>query len=68
MEMWRYSVNLGVWWGCGELHSSPCLPMGKSHWYPLDGRLSGPQSWSEHCREEKDTLLLPAIEPKYLNK
>jgi len=41
--------------------------MGKSHWYPLDGRLSGPQSWSEHYRDEKDTLLLPAIEPKYLN-
>jgi len=46
----------------------PVYPMGKNHWYPLDGRLGGPQNWSEHCREEKDTLPLPAIEPKYLSK
>jgi len=52
MEVWRYSVNLGVWWVVVSFIPHPVYPMRKSHWYPLDGRLSGPQSWSEHCREE----------------
>ena len=34
MEVWRYSVNLGVWWGCGEFHSSPCLPHGEEPLVP----------------------------------
>jgi hypothetical protein len=27
-----------------QLHVPAALPPVKSHWYPLDGRLSGPQS------------------------
>jgi hypothetical protein len=30
------------------------LPPGKEPWYPLDRRLSGPQSRSEHGGEEKN--------------
>jgi hypothetical protein len=31
----------------------PLYPQGKSPWYPLDGRLGGPQSRSGHGGEEK---------------
>jgi len=39
--------------------SQPLYPWGKSHWYPLDRRMAGPQSWSEHSGEERNIPLLP---------
>jgi hypothetical protein len=39
--------------GCGQLHA-PLL----YSWHPLDRRLHGLQSWSEHCEDEKNLLLL----------
>jgi hypothetical protein len=32
----------------------PLYPQGKSPWYPLDRRLSGPQNHSGHGSEEKN--------------
>jgi hypothetical protein len=31
-----------------QLHAPAVLPQGKSRWYPLDKKLGGPQSRSEH--------------------
>jgi hypothetical protein len=36
----------------------PLYPWEKSPQYPLDRRLSGPQSRSEYCEEEKNLALL----------
>jgi hypothetical protein len=36
----------------GQLHGPAALPPGKSHWYPLDRRWSGPQSRSRQCVEK----------------
>jgi hypothetical protein len=41
----------------------PLYPQGKSSWYPLDTRLGGPQSRSERGGEEKNSQLLPGLEP-----
>lgn len=30
-----------------------CITPGKEPWYPLSGRLGGPQSWSGQCGEQK---------------
>jgi hypothetical protein len=40
------------------------LPQGKKQWYPLDRRLSGPQSQSGHCGEEKISHPWSGIEPQ----
>jgi hypothetical protein len=45
----------------GQLHAAGALARGKSHRYPLDRRLGGPQNWSGRCGEEKN-LALPGIE------
>jgi len=41
----------------------PLYPKGKNHWYPLDRRLCGPQNWSGHGGEEKNSQPLLGIEP-----
>jgi hypothetical protein len=43
-------------------------PPGKEPWYPVDRRLRGPQSWSGHTGEEKNSqpltgLGIPIIQP-----
>jgi hypothetical protein len=40
----------------------PLYSMGKSHWYPQDRRLGGPQSRSERGVEEKHSQPSPGIE------
>jgi hypothetical protein len=47
----------------GQLHVPAALPPEKSPWYPLDRRLSGPQSRSGRGGEEKNSQLPPGIEP-----
>jgi hypothetical protein len=39
----------------------PLYPQGKSSWYPLDRRLGGPQSYSGHGGEEKNSQPLPGL-------
>jgi hypothetical protein len=39
------------------------FPQGKNLWYPLERRLGGPQSWSGHGSEEKNSQPLPGLEP-----
>jgi hypothetical protein len=46
----------------GQLHDPAALSPGKSPQYPLDRRLGGPQSRSEHSIEEKNSQSLPGIE------
>jgi hypothetical protein len=41
----------------------PLYHQGKSHWYPLDRSLGGPQSRSGPCGEEKNSQPLRGIEP-----
>jgi hypothetical protein len=41
----------------GLLHALVGLPLVKEPQYPLDRRLGGPQSWSEHGGEEKNPFL-----------
>jgi hypothetical protein len=43
-------------------------PLGNSPRYPLDSRMGGPQSRSEHGREQRNLLLLPRIEPKLFDR
>jgi hypothetical protein len=38
-------------------------PQGKSPWHPLDRRLGGPQSWSGHGGEEKNSQPVPGLAP-----
>jgi hypothetical protein len=42
----------------------PLYPQGKSHLYPFDRRLSGPQSLSGRGGEEKDSQPQPGIEKR----
>jgi hypothetical protein len=42
----------------GQLHAPAALPPGKETQYPLDRRLSGPQSQSGRCGKERN--LFPA--------
>jgi hypothetical protein len=59
---WRYSSNifdLSIrWTWMVSFMPRPLYSWGKSLQYPLNSRLSRPQSQSEHCEEEK-TLLTP---------
>jgi hypothetical protein len=49
--------------GSGELHTPAALPLGEEPpQYPLNKRLSGPQSRSGRCGEQKNHAL-PGIEP-----
>jgi len=43
-----------------------CCSLQKGVQYPLNRRLSGPQSWSWLCREEKNLLPLPGFEPQII--
>jgi len=52
----------------GQLHGWLLYPHRKSPWYPLDGKLGGPQSLSGHGDEEKNSQPLlqlkhPIIQP-----
>jgi hypothetical protein len=47
----------------GQLHVPDALPQGKSPMYPLDRRLSWPQSRPGHDAEEKNSHPLPGFEP-----
>jgi hypothetical protein len=47
----------------GQLHVPVALPPGKRPCYPLDRRLSGPQSRSGHDGEEKNSQPPPGLEP-----
>jgi hypothetical protein len=48
----------------GQLHAPAALPpQGKSPWYPLDRRLSGPQSRSVRGGKEENSQSPPEIEP-----
>jgi hypothetical protein len=40
----------------GQVDAPPLYPGGKSHRYPLDRRLGGPQSQSGHGGEEKKSF------------
>jgi len=44
-----------------QLHDPPLYPQRKSTWYPLDRRLSGPQSSSGRGGEERNPQLPPEI-------
>jgi hypothetical protein len=44
----------------------PLYPLGKTIWYPLDGRLGKPHSQSGCHREEKDLFTLLKIETQLL--
>jgi hypothetical protein len=53
----------------GKVRISAPSRKGKSHLYPLDKRLGGPQSRSGGGDEkEKKTLVLPGIEPRSLTR
>jgi len=49
----------------GQLHAPPLYPNRKTPWYPLDGRLDGPWSWSGYGDEEKTENFqpLPGLKP-----
>jgi hypothetical protein len=57
-------IDLGTTWRW-VVSFTPRLPypQEKSPWYPLDKRLGGPQSRSGRGGEEKNSHLLPGIEP-----
>jgi len=43
--------------------TQPLYPWGKGLWYPLDRRLGGPQRWSRHSGEEKNSQPLSGLTP-----
>jgi hypothetical protein len=45
----------------------PLYLQGKSPWYPLDRRLGGPQNWSGHGGEGKNSQLLLGLEPPIIH-
>jgi hypothetical protein len=47
-----------------QLHAPATLPQGKSRWYPLDRRLSGPQNRSGHDGEEKNSQTRQESNPR----
>jgi hypothetical protein len=46
----------------GQLTPRPLYSQGRSPWYPLDKKLSGPQSRSGCGGEEKNSQPLPGLE------
>jgi hypothetical protein len=63
-KRYLYLGSLGGW--CGnycKVTLRPLYSQGKSPWYPLDGRLGGPQSRSGRGGEEKNSQSPPGIEP-----
>jgi hypothetical protein len=58
------NLDLGTRWRwVVSFTPRPLYPQGKSPWYPLDGRLGGPQSRSRYGDEEKNSQSPPRIEP-----
>jgi hypothetical protein len=57
-------LDFGTRWKC-VVSFTPGLfyPQGKIPWYPLVGRLGGPQSRSGSGGEEKNSQTLPGLEP-----
>jgi hypothetical protein len=56
-------LDLGTRWRWVVSFTPPSLhPQGNSPWYPLERRLSGPQSRSGRS-DEKNSQLLPGLEP-----
>jgi hypothetical protein len=47
----------------GQIQDAATLLPEKSPWYPLDRRLGGSQSRSERGGEERNSQLLPGLEP-----
>jgi hypothetical protein len=47
----------------GQLHAPAALPQGKSLRYPLDRRLGEPPSQSGRGGEDRNSQLLPGLEP-----
>jgi hypothetical protein len=47
----------------GQLHFPAAFTQRKNPWYPLDRGLGGPQSQSGRGGEEKNSQLLPGLEP-----
>jgi hypothetical protein len=72
MWKWRYSsMNLNLstrWRWVVSFTPQPLYPHGKGPWYALDKRMSGPQSRSESCREQKTLLPLLGIEPQFFSR
>jgi hypothetical protein len=59
-----HNLNLGTWWmWVVSFTPRPLYHQAKSPCYPLDRRLSGPQSRSGRGGEEKDSQPLPGLEP-----
>jgi hypothetical protein len=57
-------IDLGSRWNrVVSFTPRPLYSLGKSSSYPLDRRLGGPQSRSVRGGEEKNSQLLPALEP-----
>jgi hypothetical protein len=62
------SLDLGIRWRwVVSFTPRPLYPQGKSHWYPLNGRLGGPQSRSTRGGEEKNSHPLPGLEPPIIH-
>jgi hypothetical protein len=47
----------------GQIRARPLYPKEKSPWYPLDRRLGGPHSRFGRGSEEKNSQLLPGLDP-----
>jgi hypothetical protein len=57
-------LDLGTRWRwVVSFKPQPIYPQGKSPWYPLNSRLGGLQSRSGHGGKEKNSQLLPGLEP-----
>jgi hypothetical protein len=76
MGEWRYSsafLDLGTKWrGVVSFTPRPLYPRGKNPLHPLHRRLSGPQSRTGRCGEEKNltptenqTLAVQAVNSRY---
>jgi hypothetical protein len=59
-QILNLGTNGGEW---SASRSSHFTPKGKDPWNPLDRRLGGPQSWSGHSGEEKNSQPLPGFKP-----
>jgi len=51
----------------GQFYTPPVLPLRKSQRYPFNRKLVGSQKWLE-ASGEKNLLLLPGIEPRFLGR
>jgi hypothetical protein len=70
-HIWRVEVKLHAFYDLGTrwrwvatFTPRSLCPQGKSPRYPLDRRLRGPQSRSEHGVEGKNSQPMPGFEPR----